>query len=385
VDFDNDGLKDLFVSNGIPKRMNDIDYINFVSGSEVQQKIVNNKIGSSDISLIDKFPEIKIPNKFFTNNGNLSFDDQASKIANDQPGFSNGAAYADLDNDGDLDIVVNNIDAPVWIYENNTNSTPGALSLQIKLKGSPQNINAVGATVIVYANSEIRTYQKFPAKGFMSSMETPLLIGLKNTNIDSILLVWPDNTYQALNIQPGESTISVSYQQDLPLFDYATIRDHYKSNIKRVTDITSETGLDFLHQESRFNEFDREPLLPRMLSTEGPALAVADINKDGLQDFFIGGARNNQAAIFLQQSSGKFILSNQQVISNDSIYEDVSATWVDVNNNGYLDLVVASGGNEFYGEDDHNTPRVYLNDGKANFSRLENAFSNLFITASSVI
>jgi len=385
VDFDNDGLKDLFVSNGIPKRMNDIDYINFVSGSEVQQKIVNNKIGSSDISLIDKFPEIKIPNKFFTNNGNLSFDDQASKIANDQPGFSNGAAYADLDNDGDLDIVVNNIDAPVWIYENQTNTTPGALSLQIKLKGSPQNINAVGATVIVYANSEIRTYQKFPAKGFMSSMETPLLIGLKNTNIDSILLVWPDNTYQALNIQPGESTISVSYQQDLPLFDYATIRDHYKSNIKRVTDITSETGLDFLHQESRFNEFDREPLLPRMLSTEGPALAVADINKDGLQDFFIGGARNNQAAIFLQQSSGKFILSNQQVISNDSIYEDVSATWVDVNNNGYLDLVVASGGNEFYGEDDHNTPRVYLNDGKANFSRLENAFSNLFITASSVI
>ena len=384
ADFDNDGLKDLFVSNGIPKRMNDIDYINFVSGAEVQQKIVNNKMASSDISLIDKFPEIKIPNKFFINNGNLSFTDQQNNIGNDQPGFSNGAVYADLDNDGDLDMAVNNIDEHVWIYENKSNTKPGNSSLQIKLKGSPLNVNAVGATVIVYANKEIRTYQKFPARGFMSSMETPILIGLKNTKIDSILLVWPDNTYQPVNIPSGQSTITLTYQRNLPAFDYTILRERHKSTANSMADITNETGLAFLHKESRFNEFDREPLLPRMLSTEGPALAIADINKDGLDDVFVGGARNNQAAIFLQQASGKFIKSHQPVIANDSIYEDVSATWADVNNDKHIDLVVASGGNEFYGDDFHNTPRVYLNDGKANFTRLENAFTNLYITASSV-
>ena len=385
VDFDNDGLKDLFVSNGIPKRMNDIDYINFVSGSEVQQKIVSNKMGSSDISLIDKFPEIKIPNKFFLNNGNLAFSDQEKKIGNDQTGFSNGAVYADLDNDGDLDIVVNNIDAPVWIYENKSNTTPGASSLRINLKGTPQNINAVGATVIVYANNEIRTYQKFPAKGFMSSMETPLLIGLKDTKMDSLHLIWPDNTYQWVDIDQAQSAITLTYQQNLPPFNYSILRDHSKSTVNQVADITGNTGLAFLHKETRFNEFDREPLLPHMLSTEGPALAIADINKDGLEDVYVGGARNKQAAIFLQQASGKFIKSQQAVIANDSIYEDVSAAWADVNNDGHTDLVVASGGNEFYGEDFHNSPRVYLNDGKTNFNKLENAFANLYITASAVL
>lgn len=385
MDFDNDGWKDLFVSNGIPKRMNDIDYINFVSSGEVQQKIAANKMEGSDISLINKFPEIKIPNKFYRNNGNLSFTDVEDKIGADMPGFSNGAAYADLDNDGDLDIVVNNIDAPALIYENKTSLKDSQSSLQIHVKGPPANINAVGATVIVFANNEIRTYQKFPAKGFLSSMETPIHIGLKNIKIDSAFLIWPDNTYQPISYTPGKNFLTIEYQKNLPSYNYSTIRDYYKNPVEPMIDLTVQSGLKFLHKESRFNEFDREPLLPRMLSTEGPALAIADINKDGLEDVYIGGARNNQAAIFLQQASGKFIKSLQPVIANDSIYEDVSATWVDVNNDGHIDLVVASGGNEFYGEDFHNSPRVYLNDGKTNFTRLENAFANLYITASSIL
>jgi hypothetical protein len=196
VDFDNDGLKDLFVSNGIPKRMNDIDYINFVSNGEVQQKISEDNMQAKDISLINKFPEIKLPNKFFKNNGNLSFADEGSKITGNQPSFSNGSVYADFDNDGDLDIVVNNIDNPVFLYENKTADTVGKSYLKIKLKGPDKNSNAIGARVILFSGNEIRTYENFAARGFMSSMEIPFHVGLKNTKVDSLFLIWPDNTYQ---------------------------------------------------------------------------------------------------------------------------------------------------------------------------------------------
>ncbi|MBK5270332.1 MAG: CRTAC1 family protein, partial [Bacteroidia bacterium] len=190
VDFDNDGLKDLFISNGIPKRMNDIDYINFLSNSEVQQKILTNNMEGKDLALINKFPENRLPNKFFKNAGNLSFINESSRIEGNKPAFSNGAVYADLDNDGDLDFVVNNIDATALLYENKNNQSGHRSSIQIKLRGPEKNINAIGAKVIVYAGKEIRTYEKFPVRGFMSSMETPLLIGLDKTKVDSILLVW---------------------------------------------------------------------------------------------------------------------------------------------------------------------------------------------------
>jgi hypothetical protein len=385
MDFNNDGLKDLFISNGIPKRMNDIDYVNFVSNTEIQEKIRSNNIHEQDLALINKFPEIKLPNKFYKNNGDLSFTDEENKIEGDLPTFSNGAVYADLDNDGDLDIVVNNIDAPALVYENKNNRPGKRSSIQIVLKGPSQNLNAIGAKVIVYANHGIRTYENFPVKGFMSSMQTPLLIGLENTKIDSVLVVWPDNSYQYISFPGNQSSMVITYQKNLPAFNYSSITGYYKNSTAPVINITKETGIDFLHQENHFVEFDREPLIPHMVSTEGPALAVGDINHDGLDDIFIGSARNYKSAIFLQQPSGRFLKTEQAALANDSAYEDVAASWVDVNNDGNIDLVVASGGNEFYGNDSHNTPRVYLNDGKAGFTKLENAFGDLYITASSVV
>jgi hypothetical protein len=382
MDFDNDGKKDLFISNGIPKRMNDIDYINFVSNGDIQSKIKSNSLGETDMSLIDKFPQIKIPNKFYRNNGELVFKDLNEQIKNDQPTYSNGAIYADLDNDGDLDIVVNNIDEPAMLYANRSNDKKEKSFAEIKLKGADANINSIGAKVIMFTEGSIRTYEKNPARGFQSSMEIPIHIGLDKTKIDSAFLIWPDNSFQPLHIKAGQTQIV--YAKGLPKFDYAHITAYWPNQTKSVADITSSTALDYRHEENGFNEFNREPLIPHMVSTEGPALAVADINHDGLEDVFIGSSKDKKAAIFLQQSSGKFIRSQQTTLDKDSVYENVDANFVDVNNDSHLDLVIASGGNEYYGQEEYLQPRVYLNDGKAHFTKLDHAFDNIFLTASSV-
>jgi hypothetical protein len=385
MDFDNDGYKDLFISNGIPKRMNDIDYINFVTNGDIQKKIRENNFGEKDLSLIKKFPEIKLPNKFYRNNGDFSFTDEDSRIAGNVPTFSNGSVYADLDNDGDLDLVVNNLEEPALVYENKNNQARGHASVTIDLKGPPENINAVGSKVIVYANQQVRTYEKFPVKGFLSSMEIPIIIGLEKSKVDSVLVIWPDNSYQHISIPANGSRISVKYSKGLPAYDYNQLTGFYKNTTRPMIDITPEVDLSYLHVENHFVEFDREPLIPHMVSTEGPAIAVADINHDSLDDVFIGSARNQKSVVYLQQPSGKFIRSSQPVLDADSIYENTDACWTDVNNDGNIDLVVATGGNEYYGNDPHNTPRVYLNDGKGNLSRLPNAFNNLFMTASTVV
>ena len=382
LDFDNDGLKDLFISNGIPKRLNDMDYVNFVSNEEVQEKIRENRMEEKDMALIKKFPEIKLKNKFFKNTHDLIFEDKGQEIENDRDCYSNGAAYADFDNDGDLDVVVNNIDDAALLYENKTASKSDKAFLRMRLKGSPSNINAVGAKIFVYTNKGIRSYEKFPVRGFQSSMEIPMHIGLFNTTIDSMLLIWPDNSYQSLQFH-GKEELSVSYQPNLPRFDYGlfTKRDALSS----FEDISRKVNLQYQHKENPFIEFDREPLIPFMVSREGPALAVNDANHDGLQDVYIGSSKGNRGAVFLQEPTGQFKKSIQPQLDNDSMYEDVSACWVDVNNDSHMDLIVASGGNEYYGPDEHLQPRIYLNDGRGNLSRLQNAFKSLYLTASSVI
>ncbi|HLK30249.1 MAG TPA: VCBS repeat-containing protein [Puia sp.] len=384
-DFDNDGLKDLFISNGIPTRLNDIDFINFFSNKEIQDKTQSGSLDKNDIALTKKFPQIKIPNKLFRNKGDLQFQDLKDEIENNKNTFSNGTVYADFDNDGDLDAILNNIDDPALLYENKANDKKDKAFVEVKLKGPEKNINALGAKIIVYCNGGIRTYEKYPVRGFLSSVEAPTHIGLVNTKIDSAFLVWPDNSYQNITLQPVDTIISFTYKANLPKFDYGHITNFRKNATKPVSDITSQTGLLYKHEENEFHEFDREPLIPHMLSTEGPALAVADINHDGLDDVFIGSSRWKKGAIFLQNKSGRFIRSIQPDIEKDSTYEDVSASWADVNNDGNIDLVVASGGNEFYGQDEHLSPRVYINDGKGNFKKRDRAFDSLFINASSVV
>ncbi|MDQ3843891.1 MAG: CRTAC1 family protein, partial [Bacteroidota bacterium] len=276
MDFNNDGWKDLFVSNGIPKRLNDIDYVNYISNDQMQGKIFSNKVDEQEMKVINNFPEIKLPNKFFLNKGNVSFRDEGEAIKNDQPTFSNGAIYADLDNDGDLDIVVNNINEPVILYENKTNKGGEKNFLELKLKGPAENSNALGAKAIVYARGQVRTYEKYPVRGFQSSMEIPLHIGLGDTNVDSILLIWPDNHYQKITGVKDTTFITLTYQTNLPLFDYKRLTTLWTNNTKPFQDITKAVNLVHKHVENPFVEFDREALMPFMVSRDGPALAVSD-------------------------------------------------------------------------------------------------------------
>ena len=384
MDFDNNGWKDLFISNGIPKRMNDFDYINYVSSADVQEKARNNKLSEADLSLIDKFPQIKLKNKFYLNNQEAKLEDIASQIKNDQPTYSNGAVYADFDNDGDLDVVVNNINDPVSLYKNTTNNKLNKVSyIELRLKGTPQNINAIGAKVIVFAGDEIRTYEKYPVRGFQGSMETPLHIGLGGAKIDSVILIWPDNSFEKLQYK-ADSINTVFYKPGLPKFDYNRLTNHFHKYSKPVTDITARTDIRYLHEENPFNEFDREPLIPFMSSREGPALAIGDANGDGLDDIFAGSSKSKKPSLFIQQATGKFVRSIQPALDADSTYEDVDACWADVNNDKYPDLIVASGGNEYFGKSQYLMPRAYLNDGKGNLSKNSNAFNNILLTASCI-
>ncbi|MEX6688393.1 VCBS repeat-containing protein [Danxiaibacter flavus] len=383
MDFDNDGLKDLFISNGIPKRLNDIDYVNYVSNGEVQEKIKANRIDQKEMALVNKFPEIKLPNRFYKNMGDMQFKDMGENIARDLPTFSNGAIYADLDNDGDLDVVVNNVDDAAMVYRNASNDTAKNNYAEITLKGDSTNIHAVGARVVVFTkNKQVRTYEKYPARGFLSSMDIPVHIGLSNTVVDSAVLIWPDNSFQQINLQQPKQ--AVIYKKGLPKFDFQVLTKRWPSQLNSIDDITQSTGLLYKHQENNFVEFDREPLIPHMVSKEGPALAIADINHDGLDDVFIGSAKRFKSAIFLQTKEGKFIQQVQPAIEQDSMYEDVDACWVDVNNDHHPDLVVASGGNEYYGKDERMQPRVYLNDGKGNLTKEQHAFDGIYLTASCV-
>ena len=381
MDFDNDGNKDLFISNGIPKRLNDIDYINYMANDVTQEKIQGQNLDESDMDMINKFPEIKLPNRFFKNNGNARFEDVSEHVDGNPNSFSNGAVYADLDNDGDLDIIVNNIWSPGLVYKN---ETPKNNYVNLNLKGSSQNINTLGAKCFAFCNNEIMYAEKFPVRGFMSSMEIPLHIGLGTKKIDSVILVWPDNTFQHLQIDSANHNLDVVWKKGLPAFNYRLVQDFFKPLSKPMADITSNTGLNYVHEENDFNEFNRELLLPKMLGSEGPGLAVGDVNGDGLDDIFIGSSKWKASALFFQNKNGTFSKSNQPELLLDSTYEDVDACFADVNKDGFTDLVVASGGNEFFAQEEWRKPRIYLNDGKGNMKKLADAFPAIYQTQSCI-
>lgn len=381
-DFDNDGQRDIFVSNGIPKRINDLDYINFTADEDIQWKLKSNDLSLDELSLMEKMPEVKIPNQFFHNQGNLKFSNVSAAVSQNLPSYSNGSVYADLDLDGDLDLVVSNIDNYPSVYENI--SADSNKWLQVSPTMSKKNHFGIGTKLIAFSGSEFIIQENFPVRGFQSTVSGCMHLGLgMEGKIDSILLIWPDRSYTTIPLDSIGKRLQLEWEDGLPLFDYSRLKKQQYEGIS--VDIISIPGLDFVHRENSFVEFNREPLMPHMVSAEGPCLAKGDVNGDGLDDIYIGGAKWQSAGLYFQKKNGGFEKINLTDLSRDSLFEDTDALFLDVNNDGNLDLIVGSGGNEFRNGQEAQQPRLYLNNGKGLLQKLEGAFTGIYLTNACIL
>lgn len=384
ADFDLDGDKDIFISNGILRRSNDLDYINFIEVDSIQLKM-KGQLSENELRYIQKMPKVKVQNYLFDNNNDSTFTDKAGAWGMSQPSYSNGAAYADFDNDGDLDLITNNIDEAAFLYENKTivkegSENPGKPNyLQVKLEGSGSNMMGIGSKVFVYTGTKIQVQECVPTRGFQSSVDYKLTFGLgQQTVIDSLIVVWNNGQFQKLSNVKANQTLKLKQVDAAGTFSYS--RFLQKSKLLREDEALD---LSYRHKENNYIEFTRDGLIPFMLSAEGPASAVGDINLDGLDDVYLGGAKWQAGKVFIQTKDGRFVETKQPVLEVDSLYEDVSAAFVDVDNDKDLDLLVGSGGNEFYGKSKYMRPRLYLNDGQGQYNSSEN-LPEVYLTGSCV-
>jgi len=381
ADLDNDGYKDLFVTNGIHRRPNDLDYIDYVGNEAVQASLARG-ISEEDLPLLGKMPQIPLANFAYHNNGDLTFTNMAESWGLAQPGFSNGAVYVDLNNSGALDLVVNNVNAPASIYRNRAREIGGNHYLTVLLRGSRGNTAGVGAKVILRIGGNTQMLEQMPTRGFQSSVDPRLHFGLgPATVIDSLTVIWPDRSSQVLTNVAADRILTLS-QADAP--DTYTYRKE-PMPAPMFEDVTDRVALDFQHRENAFFDYNREPLMPHLLSTEGPALAVGDVNGDGLDDVYVGGAKWQSGRLFIQLEGGRFRTTSDAVFKADSLHEDVDATFFDANGDRHPDLYVVSGGNEFSGSDEPLRDRLYMNDGRGNFSRARGALPDFFENGSCVV
>lgn len=379
-DLNNDGWKDLLVCNGIYRDVTDQDFLDFFSNEENMKRVQEKKVFNFE-EFENKIPSVPVPNYAFINQGNLRFRNEAYKLGLGMPSFSNGAAYGDLDNDGDLDLVVNNVNMPCFIYRNMTSERLHNGYLRVKLKGKGKNTFGIGAKVTCYAGRKQFVLQEMPQRGFESSMDPTLVFGLgKIKQLDSVVVIWPgpDWEMQTLKNVKVDQTLTLNQKNGVRHFVY-----HPPVYHPLYTNASNYLIGDATHHEDDFNDFDRERLIEQMLSTEGPKIALGDINGDGLEDFFIGGARLDKGKVFVQLPNGKFKRIPEPALDKDSLYEAAGAAFADINGDGSRDLLIASGGNEDQTGAPLLRPRVYLNDGKGHFTRDEDAIpSNVSVNAS---
>jgi len=380
ADLDNDGRKDLFVSNGIYRRPNDLDYINYVGNDAVQAALADG-ITQKDLALLKHMPQVPVPNYAFRNEGGLRFTSVAEAWGLATPGFSNGSAYVDLTNSGALDLVVNNVNAPASIYRSRARALNRNHYLTVRLQGTGANTGGVGAKVLAKVGSGTQLVEQQPTRGFESSVDPRPHFGLgAATRVDTLTVIWPDRRFQVLPNVAADQTITL--RQADASGTYAYPRD---TTPPMFEDVAARRGLDVRHEENPFHDWDREPLMPHVLSAQGPALAVADVNGDGLDDVYVGGAKWQPGRLLLQQRDGTFRPSVEPDIAADSIAEDVDAAFFDADGDGHVDLYVASGGNEFWGNADQLRGRLYRNDGHGHFRRDRAAIPDIFENASCVV
>ena len=369
-DADNDGLNDIFICNGINKDVGDLDYLDFFS-NEVYAKMMQTGQKEQVEEVIKHIPVHALPNRVFKNKGDLQFADVGNEWGLSQPSFSNSVSYADLDNDGDLDLIVNNENQPSFVYKNYSREQTKNSYIGITLKGSPKNTFAIGSRILVYKGTEIFSREVIPSRGFQSSMDYKQLIGLgSNTQVDSMVIIWPDRTYSRYD-HPGLNKVHVLQQPSTPGPIY-----HFNQTSLAAPLLTPLANTMDKHVEDDYIDFYYERNLPEMLSKEGPKVAKGDVNGDGLEDLYIGGAKGQSGQLYLQTPEGNFTKKEEPLFKQYADFEDVAVLLFDADKDGDLDLFIGSGGNNVAPNQREIQHRLYKNDGKGNFSIDGSAFTN---------
>ena len=366
TDLNNDGFKDIFVANGIFKDLTDQDYIQYTANPVAIRKILKEEKEGIK-KLIDLMPSNGLSNYAYRNNGDLTFSNKAEEWGLDALGFSNGSAYGDLDNDGDLDLVVNNVNMPAFVYRNGSvEQHPENKFLKVSLQGKGGNRYGIGASVTVHYDQKIVYQESMPMRGFESTVDNRLNFGLgKTQKIDSVVVRWNDGSVQVV-VGVSPNTMITVKQSEAGMKPEAVV----EGKVKTLLQWSSDTyGIDFVHKENEFVDFDRDKLIYHMLSTEGPRMCKGDVNGDRLEDFYICGAKDQAGVLYIQQAGGRFKRSNEGLLEQDRGSEDTDGTFFDADGDGDEDLFVCSGGSEFSVNSTALISRLYINDGRGKFSK----------------
>lgn len=377
ADYDNDGWKDLFVTNGYVHDYTNLDFLKYM-GDYLRDNRGNVR-RENLLELARKMPSSNVVNYVYKNNGNTTFENKSAVWGIDKPSNSSGAAYADLDNDGDLDLIINNVNENAFVYRNDENTIKKNNYLSVKLEGENQNKFGIGAKIVLYNKNKFQTQEQLISRGYQSSVSPVLHFGIgKDITIDSLDVFWPSGKRQLLE------NIPVNRQLILK----ETEAKHVSSKINTASAVvfsSVSSPVKYIHKENPVNDFKRQPLLTASLSYNGPCMIKGDINKDGLEDLFIGGAAGQPGNIFIQKPGNSFSQMNEPAIDADKQSEDAGATFFDADNDGDLDLYVCSGGyDNFRPQDVLLQDRLYLNDGKGIFSKSANALPPMPVSKSCV-